>query len=69
MSIYEIRDEYAETTVAPLLGELQERLRRTLAEQGWTVPTSECLLPMRCPARGYCTLFLEGSQTDPCQQP
>jgi len=60
-----LQNEYAQATTAPRMGEIQERLRNALAERGWTVP-HDCWLPMRCPGRGYCTMFLEGSQTEVC---
>lgn len=68
----QIRDEYAAITDnddPSRFNEVQERLRRALAEAGWTWPEAECWLPMRCPGRGYCTQFLEGGQTEPCGWP
>lgn len=60
-----LQAEYAQAATPPRMGEIQERLRNALAERGWTVP-ADCALPMRCPHRGYCTMFLEGGQTEPC---
>ena len=58
--------EYAQAETPPRMGEIQEHYRKALAALGWRVPHGECMLPMRCPARGYCTLFLEGSQMETC---
>jgi hypothetical protein len=65
----ELRDEYAAITTddpASRFGEVQERYRQALVDVGWTVPEGECPLPLRCPARRYCTQFLEGGQIEPC---
>jgi hypothetical protein len=61
-----LQAEYAQAETAPRMGEIQERYRKALAALGWAVPDT-CWLPLRCPGRGYCTMFIEGSQTEPCQ--